>query len=63
MLGEDMKRIKVNGSTMVDIGVLFVYLFTGHIYSVHSLYARYCSRNQDMAVNKTNPIGLVELIL
>lgn len=32
MLGEDIKRIKVNGSTMVDIGVLFVYLFTGHIY-------------------------------
>lgn len=32
MLEEDMKKIKVNGSTMLDIGVLFVYLFTGHIY-------------------------------
>lgn len=58
MLEEDMKKIKVNGSTMLDIGVLFVYFFTGNIYIIHSLYARHCSRSQDIAVNKTNPIDL-----
>ena len=53
-----MKKIKVNGSTMLDIGVLFVYLFTGNIYIIQSLYARHCSRSQDITVNKTNPVDL-----
>lgn len=51
-----MKKIKLNGCTMLDIGVLFVYLFTGNIYIIHSVYARHCSRSQDIAVNKQTPL-------